>query len=170
MNREQVADKFPITVGELPQGFKRVPEGSLSIIPRIDYLGQWSRDNLNVYILVDPQTKFESQKFLVDAKNAVTGLSQVLKNYSGNPMGFGVNITEQVNINSPVADIVILLVGDTTGNRGCSNALGFTNLHDGAANTAIPLYAEIFTSCLNKEMSNNSVCTTVKHEFLHTLG
>ena len=26
MNREQVADKFPITVGELPQGFKRVPE------------------------------------------------------------------------------------------------------------------------------------------------
>ena len=56
-------------------------------------------------------------------------------------MGFGVNITEQVNINSPVADIVILLVGDTTGNRGCSNALGFTNLHDGAANTAIPLYA-----------------------------
>jgi hypothetical protein len=170
MNKEQVAEKFPITIGELPQGFRKVPEGSLSILPRIDYAGQWSRDDLNVYILVDPQTKVESQKFLVNAKNAVTGLSQELKNYSGNLIGFDVNVIEQVNVTSPVADIVILLVGDTTGNRGCSNALGFTSLHDGAANTAIPLYAEIFTSCLNQEFSNNSVYTTVKHEFLHTLG
>jgi len=170
MNKEQVEEKFPITKGELPQGFRLVPVGgdlSTSTLPRIDYLGQWSKDDLNVYILVDKQTEEQSQKFLVNASDAITGISHALKNYSGYPEGFNANIIQEVDQNSPVADIVILLVGDSTGDKGCNDKLGFAKLHDDAAT---PAYAEIFTSCLNHEMSHNTVYTTVKHEFLHALG
>jgi hypothetical protein len=174
VSEEELKEKFPIIEGELPQYFRLIREPTEMAgdnTPRIHFFGQWLKDDLNVYILVDPETREQSQNFVNDAFDAVNTWSTILRNYSGIYDIWNFNIITDVdpaNLHEyPPADIIILLEGDPQGQKGCIDRSGSADLHEDAAN---PLYSQVFTSCINEVPSPDMIYTTVLHEFAHTLG
>jgi hypothetical protein len=150
----------------------------------------WNKDNLNVYIVVDPNDK-QSLNHINDAQRAIEDWSHLLKNYSGNshawnfnvfissdPLEFGKDQQVKTKFN-PAADIVVQLLADPDAIRCGINSTTQTSLGDGLSygfpqDAYGPVYSYADTSCGPAdsfyEYDSRHIYHIVAHEFAHDLG
>jgi hypothetical protein len=142
---------------------------------------EWRSDNINVMLLVNPDTEEQSSRYVEAVANAINSWSQTLKQYSGNPNAWNFNVSTSVGYLSSVqigpgreADLVIELAGDPEGVIGCEGFIGVAPPHP--YELSIPVTVHVLTSCLNTqtgeliEYPEEVVYSTAMHEFAHALG
>ena len=142
---------------------------------------EWRSDNINVLILVNPDTEEQSSRYVQVVENAINSWSQALKQYSGNPNAWNFHVTTSVGYLSSQeigpgreADLIIELAGDPEGVIGCQGFVGVAPPHP--YELTIPVTVHVLTSCLDTEAevlieySEEVVYSTALHEFAHALG
>ncbi len=142
---------------------------------------EWRSDNINVLILVNPDTEEQSGRYVEVVENAINSWSQALKQYSGNPNAWNFRVTTSVGYLSSVeigpgreTDLIIELAGDPEGVIGCQGFIGVAPPHP--YELTIPVTVHVLTSCLDTETgalveySEEVVYSTALHEFAHALG
>jgi hypothetical protein len=142
---------------------------------------EWRSDNINVLLLVNPDTEEQSSRYVEVVENAINSWSQALKQYSGNPNAWNFHVTTSVGYLSSQeigpgreADLIIELAGDPEGVIGCQGFIGVAPPHP--YELTIPVTVHVLTSCLDTEAgvlveySEEVVYSTALHEFAHALG
>jgi hypothetical protein len=142
---------------------------------------EWRSNNINVLILVNPDTQEQSSRYVEVVENAINSWSQALKQYSGNPNAWNFHVTTSVGFLSSQeigpgreADLIIELAGDPEGVIGCQGFIGVAPPHP--YELTIPVTVHVLTSCLDTEAgvlveySEEVVYSTALHEFAHALG
>jgi hypothetical protein len=142
---------------------------------------EWRSDNINVMLLVNPDTQEQSSRYIEAVENAINSWSQALKQYSGNPNAWNFNVSTSVGYLSSQeigpgqeADLIIELAGDPEGVIGCQGFIGVAPPHP--YELTIPVTVHVLTSCLDTETevlveySEEVVYSTALHEFAHALG
>ena len=142
---------------------------------------EWRSNNINVLILVNPDTEEQSSRYVEVVENAINSWSQALKQYSGNPDAWNFRVTRSVGYLSSVevgpgreTDLIIELAGDPEGVIGCQGFIGVAPPHP--YELTIPVTVHVLTSCLDTETgalveySEEVVYSTALHEFAHALG
>jgi tetratricopeptide (TPR) repeat protein len=162
----QMLSSFKIQLAE-----KNIPYVTIS--PTI-----WSDDGLDVYVVVDPESKVESSKYVQDATSAINKWSELLKKYSNNTNAWNFDIhlkTESLSENeryqsedrfNPPANIIVELKANSE-NDNCG-MLGESISPTDVSRYSV--YSYIYTSCLGVEYTHDVVYSTVLHEFAHDLG
>jgi hypothetical protein len=142
---------------------------------------EWRSDNINVMLLVNPDTEEQSSRYVEVVENGINSWSQALKQYSGNPNAWNFNVSTSVGYLSSLeigpgreADLIIELAGDPEGVIGCQGFIGVAPPHP--YELTIPVTVHVLTSCLDTETgelieySEEVVYSTALHEFAHALG
>ncbi|MGE5685014.1 MAG: tetratricopeptide repeat protein [Nitrososphaerota archaeon] len=139
----------------------------------------WSDDKLDVYVVVDENSKEISSKYVQDAMDAINTWSNALKEYSNNSEAWNFNVkvvTEKLskyerfqaeNPFRPPANIIIELK-ESTEDEQCAKLLG-ESIHPPDIDR-FSVYSYAFTSCNGVEFPHEIVYSTVLHEFAHDLG
>ncbi len=141
------------------------------------YSNELGSENVNVIILVNPDSQRQSSKYVDVAVEAIQKWSTLLKKYSGNHDAWNFNITTKVDYldtlgNSSPNTIVLELASNPSEYNYCDNFLGQTIFDTNPS--SIPLVSTVLTSCQDNgkiaDLPLDDVYSTVLHEFAHSLG
>ena len=177
---QRMLESFEINEAKRTRGVAGVMPDPSSQYLELSY-DEWRSDNINVLILVNPDTEEQSSRYVEVVENAINSWSQALKQYSGNPNAWNFHVTTSVGYLSSVeigpgreADLLIELAGDPEGVIGCQGFIGVAPPHP--YELTIPVTVHVLTSCLDTETgalveySEEVVYSTALHEFAHALG
>jgi hypothetical protein len=177
---EQMIESFEINEAKRTRGVAGTMPNPGSQYLELSY-DEWRSNNINVMLLVNPDTEEQSSRYVEAVENAINSWSQTLKQYSGNPNAWNFNVSTSVGYLSSVqigpgreADLVIELAGDPEGVIGCEGFIGVAPPHP--YELSIPVTVHVLTSCLNTqtgeliEYPEEVVYSTALHEFAHALG
>jgi hypothetical protein len=134
-------------------------------------------DNVDVIIVVNPDTSFQASKYVKAAEEAIAKWSALLKQRSNNYDAWNFNIMTQVgyldtiNFTNPNT-ILVELTGNPSSYNYCDLYLGITQPLSDPTNS--PYVSTILTSCSENgqiiDVPEDDVYSTVLHEFAHSLG
>jgi hypothetical protein len=177
---EQMIESFELNEAKRTRGVAGTMPNPGSQYLELSY-DEWRSDNINVILLVNPDTEEQSSRYVEVVENAINAWSQALKQYSGNPNAWNFNVRTSVGYLSSVqigpgreADLVMELAGDPEGVIGCEGFIGVAPPHP--YELTIPVTVHVLTSCLNTqtgeliEYPEEVVYSTAMHEFAHALG
>jgi hypothetical protein len=177
---EQMFESLEINEAKRTRGVAGVMPDPGSQYLELSY-DEWRSNNINVLILVNPDTEEQSSRYLEVVENAINSWSQALKQYSGNPNAWNFHVTASVGYLSSVeigpgreTDLILELAGDPEGVIGCQGFIGVAPPHP--YELTIPVTVHVLTSCLDTEAgtlveySEEVVYSTALHEFAHALG
>jgi hypothetical protein len=177
---QQMIESFELNEAKRTRGVAGTMPNPGSQYLELSY-DEWRSNNINVLLLVNPDTEQQSLRYVDEVENAINSWSQVLKQYSGNPNAWNFNVSTAVGYLSSVevgpgrqADLVIELAGDPEGVIGCEGFIGVAPPHP--YELTIPVTVHVLTSCLNNqtgeliEYPEDVVYSTALHEFAHALG
>jgi hypothetical protein len=177
---QQMIESFELNEAKRTRGVAGTMPSPGSQYLELSY-DEWRSDNINVMLLVNPDTQEQSSRYVEVVENAINSWSQALKQYSGNLNAWNFNISTSVGYLSSVeigpgqeADLVIELAGDPEGVIGCEGFIGVAPPHP--YELTIPVTVHVLTSCLNTqtgeliEYPEEVVYSTAMHEFAHSLG
>jgi Tetratricopeptide repeat len=154
-----------------------LPERNIPYIAMLPTL--WSDDNLEVYVIVETDSKAVSSKYIEDAVSAINKWAELLKKHSNNSDVWNFNVhvkTESLSKEeryqfrehfNPRANIILELK-ESDGEEDCSR-IGGASLHPNDINR-MSVYSYAYTSCMGIELPHEYVHSTVLHEFGHDLG
>jgi hypothetical protein len=177
---EQMIESFELNEAKRTRGVAGTMPDPGSQYLELSY-DEWRSDNINVMLLVNPDTQEQSSRYVEVVENAINSWSQALKQYSGNPNAWNFNVSTSVGYLSSVeigpgqeADLVIELAGDPEGVIGCEGFIGVAPPHP--YELTIPVTVHVLTSCIDTqtgeliEYPEEVVYSTAMHEFAHSLG
>jgi hypothetical protein len=177
---QQMIESFELNEAKRTRGVAGTMPSPGSQYLELSY-DEWRSDNINVLLLVNPDTEEQSSRYVEPVENAINSWSQVLKQYSGNPNAWNFNVSTSVGYLSSVevgpggqADLVLELAGDPEGVIGCEGFIGVAPPHP--YELTIPVTVHVLTSCLDSqtgeliEYPEEVVYSTALHEFAHALG
>lgn len=177
---QQMVESFELNEAKRTRGVAGTMPNPGSQYLELSY-DEWRSDNINVLLLVNPDTEQQSSRYIGEVENAINNWSEVLKQYSGNPNAWNFNVSTSVGYLSSVevgpgrqADLVIELAGDPEGVIGCEGFVGVAPPHP--YELTIPVTVHVLTSCLDTqtgeliEYPEEVVYSTALHEFAHALG
>jgi hypothetical protein len=177
---QQMIESFELNEAKRTRGVAGTMPNPGSQYLELSY-DEWRSDNINVLLLVNPDTEEQSSRYVDEVENAINSWSQILKQYSGNPNAWNFNVSTSIGYLSSVeigpgrqADLVIELAGDPEGVIGCEGFIGVAPPHP--YELTIPVTVHVLTSCLNTqtgeliEYPEAVVYSTALHEFAHALG
>jgi hypothetical protein len=152
---QRMLESFEINEAKRTRGVAGVMPDPSSQYLELSY-DEWRSDNINVLILVNPDTEEQSSRYVEVVENAINSWSQALKQYSGNPNAWNFHVTTSVGYLSSVeigpgreADLLIELAGDPEGVIGCQGFIGVAPPHP--YELTIPVTVHVLTSCLDTE-------------------
>jgi hypothetical protein len=177
---QQMIESFELNEAKRTRGVAGTMPNPGSQYLELSY-DEWRSDNINVLLLVNPDTEEQSSRYVDEVENAINSWSQILKQYSGNPNAWNFNVSTSIGYLSSVeigpgrqADLVIELAGDPEGVIGCEGFIGVAPPHP--YELTIPVTVHVLTSCLDTqtgeliEYPEAVVYSTALHEFAHALG
>jgi hypothetical protein len=177
---QQMIESFELNEAKRTRGVAGTMPNPGSQYLELSY-DEWRSDNINVMLLVNPDTEEQSSRYVDEVENAINSWSQTLKQYSGNPNAWNFNVSTSVGYLSSVeigpgrqADLVIELAGDPEGVIGCEGFIGVAPPHPYELTIAVTVH--VLTSCLDSqtgeliEYPEAVVYSTALHEFAHALG
>ena len=178
---QQMIESFELNEAKRTRGVAGTMPSPGSQYLELSY-DEWRSDNINVLLLVNPDTEEQTSRYVEEVENAINSWSQVLKQYSGNPNAWNFNVSTSVGYLSSVEvgpgrqpDLVIELAGDPEGAIGCEEGfVGVAPPHP--YELTIPVTVHVLTSCLDSqtgeliEYPEEVVYSTALHEFAHALG
>jgi hypothetical protein len=177
---QQMIESFELNEAKRTRGVAGTMPNPGSQYLELSY-DEWRSDNINVLLLVNPDTEEQSSRYVDEVENAINSWSQILKQYSGNPNAWNFNVSTSIGYLSSIeigpgrqADLVIELAGDPEGVIGCEGFIGVAPPHP--YELTIPVTVHVLTSCLDTqtgelfEYPEAVVYSTALHEFAHALG
>jgi hypothetical protein len=177
---QQMIESFELNEAKRTRGVAGTMPSPGSQYLELSY-DEWRSNNINILLLVNPDTEEQSSRYVEEVENAINSWSQVLKQYSGNPNAWNFNVSTSVGYLSSVevgpgrqVDLVIELAGDPEGVIGCEGFIGVAPPHP--YELTIPVTVHVLTSCLDSqtgeliEYPEEVVYSTALHEFAHALG
>jgi hypothetical protein len=167
IDRNTLSSIFPDMAQDNQSSFESVqagPEFRPHIAdPWIQFNGQWTHDDLNVYIMMESS----NNKVADYAAEVITNWSNILKlgSHNSSAWNFHVMRVSQQNVRNLQPSDIVVTPRDEPNKNECQDSWGYSEKKNENRQ-----YAIVYTSCGQAYASQDQIITTLYHELGHTLG